>query len=108
LIADEPTTALDVTIQKQIMELLAKLRQELGMSLIIITHNLGIIRNVADRVAVMFRGKIVEEATVEAILSQPKHPYTKALIECIPKMGAKVHRLRSIDYAELEAEVAHA
>jgi ABC-type dipeptide/oligopeptide/nickel transport system ATPase component len=78
------------------------------MSLIIITHNLGIIRNVADRVAVMFRGKIVEEATVDEILSQPKHPYTKALIECIPKMGAKVHRLRSIDYAELDAEVAHA
>lgn len=103
LIADEPTTALDVTIQKQIMELLANLRRELGMSLIIITHNFGIIRDVADRVAVMFRGKIVEEGKVEDILSHPQHPYTKALLDCIPRMGAKVKRLRTIDYAELNA-----
>ncbi|MBL9116298.1 MAG: ABC transporter ATP-binding protein [Verrucomicrobiaceae bacterium] len=103
LIADEPTTALDVTIQKQIMELLAGLRKELGMSLIIITHNLGIIREVADRVAVMFRGNIVEEGDVETILSAPQHPYTKALIDCIPRLGVKVDRLKSIDYAQLDA-----
>ncbi len=103
LIADEPTTALDVTIQKQIMELLVKLRKELGMSLIMITHNFGIIRDVADRVAVMFRGRIVEEGPVEHILRAPQHPYTQALLDCIPKMGAKEERLRAIDYALLEA-----
>ncbi len=103
LIADEPTTALDVTIQKQIMELLVKLRRELGMSLIIITHNFGIIRDVADRVAVMFRGEIVESGSVEDVLRQPQHPYTKALLDCIPKMGSKAKRLRTIDYAELSA-----
>jgi ABC-type dipeptide/oligopeptide/nickel transport system ATPase component len=101
LIADEPTTALDVTIQKQIMDLLARLRKELGMSLIIITHNLGIIREVADRVAVMFRGQIVEEGPVERILANPQHPYTRALLDCIPRMGAKVERLKSIDYSQL-------
>jgi ABC-type dipeptide/oligopeptide/nickel transport system ATPase component len=101
LIADEPTTALDVTIQKQIMDLLARLRKELGMSLIIITHNLGIIREVADRVAVMFRGQIVEEGPVERILANPQHPYTCALLDCIPRMGAKVERLKSIDYSQL-------
>lgn len=105
LIADEPTTALDVTIQKQIMELLVKLRKELGMSLIMITHNFGIIRDVADRVAVMFRGRIVEEGPVEDILRAPQHPYTRALLDCIPKMGAKVKRLQAIDYAALEAHV---
>jgi ABC-type dipeptide/oligopeptide/nickel transport system ATPase component len=103
LVADEPTTALDVTIQKQIMELLVRLRQDLGMSLIMITHNFGIIRDVADRVAVMFRGQIVEEGSVESILRSPQHPYTQALLDCIPKMGAKVKRLRAIDYAALEA-----
>jgi len=105
LVADEPTTALDVTIQKQIMELLVNLRKELGMSLIMITHNFGIIRDVADRVAVMFRGRIVEEGPVEEILRSPKHPYTQALLDCIPKMGAKVKRLQAIDHAALEAHV---
>jgi ABC-type dipeptide/oligopeptide/nickel transport system ATPase component len=101
LIADEPTTALDVTIQKQIMELLVKLRQELGMSLLLITHNFGIIREVADRVAVMFRGRLVEEGKVEDVLKHPQHPYTKALIACVPHMGANLKRLPSIDHSVL-------
>ncbi|MDH4476347.1 MAG: ABC transporter ATP-binding protein [Verrucomicrobiaceae bacterium] len=103
LIADEPTTALDVTIQKQIMELLAELRRSLGMSLILITHNLGIIQNVADRVLVMFRGEIVEQGPVHEILTSPKHPYTQALLACVPRMGTKQHRLRTIDYSQLES-----
>jgi ABC-type dipeptide/oligopeptide/nickel transport system ATPase component len=101
LIADEPTTALDVTIQKQIMELLVKLRRELGMTLMLITHNFGIIREVADRVAVMFRGNLVEEGKVEDVLSHPQHPYTKALIACVPRMGANLKRLPSIDHSTL-------
>jgi ABC-type dipeptide/oligopeptide/nickel transport system ATPase component len=101
LIADEPTTALDVTIQKQIMELLATLRRDLDMSMILITHNFGIIRGVADRVAVMFRGQIVETGPTEQILSHPQHPYTQALLDCVPRMGAKQARLRTIDYAAL-------
>ena len=103
LIADEPTTALDVTIQKQIMDLLAQLRRDLDMSIILITHNLGIIRSVVDRVAVMFRGEIVETGPVDEVLRNPKHPYTKALLACVPRMGPKQPRLHAIDYAELDA-----
>ncbi|MBE2287863.1 MAG: ABC transporter ATP-binding protein [Prosthecobacter sp.] len=101
LIADEPTTALDVTIQKQIMDLLAQLRRDLDMSIILITHNLGIIRSVADRVAVMFRGEIVETGPVDEILRNPQHAYTKALLACIPRMDSKERRLTTIDYAAL-------
>jgi len=101
LIADEPTTALDVTIQKQIMDLLAGLRRDLDMSIILITHNLGIIRSVVDRVAVMFRGEIVETGPVDEILSHPQHAYTKALLACVPRMGAKQERLTTIDYSAL-------
>ncbi len=103
LIADEPTTALDVTIQKQIMDLLAQLRRDLDMSIILITHNLGIIRSVVDRVAVMFRGEIVETGPVDEILRNPQHPYTKALLACVPRMGAKQPRLKVIDYVLLDA-----
>jgi len=106
LIADEPTTALDVTIQKQIMELLASLRRDLNMSLILITHNFGIIRDVADRVAVMFRGQIVETGPTDEVLSRPQHPYTQALLDCVPRMGAKQKHLRTIDYAALNALTA--
>lgn len=102
LIADEPTTALDVTIQKQIMDLLAELRAGLNMSLILITHNLGIVEDVADRIAVMFRGKIVETGPTKEILANPQHPYTQALLECVPRMGAKRARLHAIDYAAIE------
>ncbi len=103
LIADEPTTALDVTIQKQIMDLLADLRKELGMSIILITHNLSIIRSVADRLAVMFRGQIVETGPVDELLRNPQHAYTKALLSCIPRMGPKQPRLQAIDYELLKS-----
>ncbi len=105
LIADEPTTALDVTIQKQIIDLLAELRSGLGMSIILITHNFGIIRDIADKVAVMFRGQIVETGATEEVLVNPKHPYTRALIECVPRLGVKQRRLRAIDYAAIDAAI---
>jgi len=101
LVADEPTTALDVTIQAQIMDLLRELKQKLDMSILLITHNFGIIGGIADRVAVMFRGNIVEYAPAEKILKQPEHPYTKALIDCIPKLGERKRRLTTIDHATL-------
>ena len=97
LVADEPTTALDVTIQAQIMDLLRDLRQKLGMSIVLITHNFGIVKGFADEVIVMFRGDIVEQGPVEEVLNHPEHPYTKALIACIPKLGAKRRRLTTID-----------
>ena len=103
LIADEPTTALDVTIQKQIIDLLAGLRRSLNMSVILITHNFGIIRDVADKVAVMFRGNIVESGPVDEVLNFPRHPYTKALLDCVPRMGAKLDRLKAIDYELIDS-----
>lgn len=96
LVADEPTTALDVTIQAQILDLLRKLRSQLGMSILLITHNFGIVKGFADRVLVMYRGNIVESGSVETILSNPQHPYTKALIACIPKLGNRRERLTTI------------
>ena len=101
LVADEPTTALDVTIQAQIIDLLAQLKAELGMSLILITHNFGIIGGIADEVAVMFRGKIVEQGPVKEVLRAPQHPYTKALIACIPRLGERKRRLTTIDHSTL-------
>lgn len=97
LVADEPTTALDVTIQAQIMDLLRELRERLGMSIALITHNFGIVKGFADEVIVMYRGEIVEQGPVEEVLNNPQHPYTKALIACIPKLGVKQHRLTTID-----------
>jgi oligopeptide/dipeptide ABC transporter ATP-binding protein len=96
LVADEPTTALDVTIQAQILDLLKHLKQQLGMSLLLITHNLGIVGDIADRVAVMYAGQIVEIAPARALLRQPLHPYTRALIASVPVLGATGTRLRSI------------
>ncbi|MEI6351562.1 MAG: ABC transporter ATP-binding protein [Verrucomicrobiota bacterium] len=101
LVADEPTTALDVTIQAQIIQLLKELKQQLRMSMILITHNFGIIGGIADRVAVMFRGDIVEYGPAEQILKAPKHPYTRALIDCIPKLGERKRRLTTIDHSAL-------
>jgi ABC-type dipeptide/oligopeptide/nickel transport system ATPase component len=101
LVADEPTTALDVTIQKQIIELLASLKKELGMSILMITHNFGIVNGFADRVLVMFRGRIVEHGPTREVLQNPQHPYTKALIDCIPRLGQKRHRLTTIDPSQL-------
>ena len=103
LVADEPTTALDVTIQKQIMDLLKELKDNLGMSIILITHNFGIIADFADDVIVMFRGKIVESGSVDSVLNNPQHPYTKALLACIPQIGKEQDRLTTIDYAQLDA-----
>jgi len=102
LIADEPTTALDVTIQKQIIELLQKLREETKMSILLITHNFGIVRGVADDVLVMYRGDIVERGSSHEVLGHPRHPYTKALIACIPRLGARQKRLTTINHKELE------
>lgn len=84
LIADEPTTALDVTIQAQIMELLAKLQKETGMSMILITHDIGLVANMADRVLVMYAGQIIEEALVQELFENPVHPYTRALLGTVP------------------------
>jgi ABC-type dipeptide/oligopeptide/nickel transport system ATPase component len=102
LVADEPTTALDVTIEAQIIDLLKELRTKLNMSIILITHNFGIVDEFADDIEVMFRGEIVESGPAESVLAKPQHPYTKALIKCIPKMGAKLKRLPVVDYASLE------
>jgi peptide/nickel transport system ATP-binding protein len=93
LIADEPTTALDVTVQKAILELMSALKEEMGSSILFITHDLGVIAEIADRVLVMFKGKIVEEGTVEDIFSNPKHPYTKSLLACRPPLQHRLHRL---------------
>ncbi|MEW4490672.1 ABC transporter ATP-binding protein [Thalassoglobus sp. JC818] len=96
LIADEPTTALDVTIQKQILDLLRKLRDERGMSILFITHDLGVIAEIADEVAVMFRGRLVEQGAVEQIFSDPKHPYTKGLLACRPRLESTYRRLPTV------------
>jgi len=96
LVADEPTTALDVTIQAQILELLRELRQRLGMAILLITHNLGIVGDLADRVAVMYAGQIVELAPARELLRRPLHPYTRALLNSVPKLSGGVKRLATI------------
>lgn len=87
LIADEPTTALDVTIQAQILRLLAGLQRELGIALLLITHDLGVVARIADRVHVMYAGAIVESATTQELFTQPRHPYTRGLLSCLPRPG---------------------
>ncbi|WP_431931934.1 ABC transporter ATP-binding protein [Micromonospora sp. RP3T] len=96
LIADEPTTALDVTVQAQIMDLLADLRRDLGMALILITHDLGVVAGVADRIAVMYAGRIVEHADVRSLYRAPAHPYTKGLLESIPRLDVRGQALSTI------------
>ena len=96
LVADEPTTALDVTIQAQILDLLRDLKQRLGMAILLITHNLGIVGDIADRVAVMYAGQIVELAPASEILRRPLHPYTRALMNSVPKLRGNVERLPAI------------
>ena len=88
LIADEPTTALDVTVQKQILELLQKLRRELQLSLLFVTHDLGVVAQIADRIAVMYAGRIVEEGPVSEVLRRPRHPYTEGLLRAAPRLEA--------------------
>nr|WP_319387567.1 ABC transporter ATP-binding protein [uncultured Roseibium sp.] len=97
LIADEPTTALDVTTQAQILDLIAELKEELNMAVLLITHDLGVVAEVAEDVAVMYMGKIVEKADVFSIFENPQHPYTRALLNSVPKIGMeKQHRLPAI------------
>ena len=96
LVADEPTTALDVTIQAQILDLLRDLKQRLGMAILLITHNLGIVGDIADRVAVMYAGQIVETAPARELLRRPLHPYTKALMNSVPKLRGNQDRLQAI------------
>ncbi len=96
LIADEPTTALDVTVQAQILDLLRSLQQEYGMSILFITHDLGVIAEIAHEVCVMYAGKIVEKAEVNALFAQPQHPYTSALVKSVPQLSGERKRLYSI------------
>jgi len=101
LIADEPTTALDVTVQAQILKLLDDLKRKLNMSMLFITHDFGVVEDIADDVIVMFKGKIVERGEVNHVLKKPKHPYTKALLGCVPDaLGKK--QLTPIDYEKLD------
>ncbi len=96
LVADEPTTALDVTIQAQILDLLKDLKKQIGMSILLITHNLGIVGDLADHVCVMYAGRIVEQSPAAELLKKPLHPYTIALMRSIPRLGARAARLQSI------------
>ena len=96
LIADEPTTALDVTIQAQILDLMLDLRDEFGMAIMIITHNMGVIAETADRVLVMYAGRIIEEAPVTRLFDHPLHPYTRGLLECVPSLAQDRDRLVAI------------
>ncbi|MDB6031691.1 MAG: transporter ATP-binding protein [Verrucomicrobiales bacterium] len=96
LVADEPTTALDVTIQAQIIELLRDLKRQFGMAMLLITHNLGIVGDIADRVAVMYAGQIVELAPANALLTRPFHPYTQALMSSVPKLRSTATKLTAI------------
>ena len=96
LIADEPTTALDVTIQAQIMDLLLRLQKEQGMALVLITHDLAVVSEVAQRVAVMYAGKVIEQNGVPAIFERPQHPYTRALLQSIPDFAKEGSRLSSL------------
>ncbi len=89
LIADEPTTALDVSVQAMILDLFAKLRNELGLAIVLITHNLGVVAAVCDRVAVMYLGRIIEAAPTPELLADPRHPYTRRLLEAVPRLGAQ-------------------
>ena len=97
LIADEPTTSLDLTIQAQYLALLEELQERHRLALIFITHNLGIVSRICDRVAVMYAGRIVEMGPVRQLFAAPAHPYTRALLESIPRLGAKLERLAAID-----------
>ncbi|MBA3696129.1 MAG: ABC transporter ATP-binding protein [Methylotenera sp.] len=100
LIADEPTTALDVTVQAQILKLLDELKTRMNMGMLFITHDFGVVADIADKVVVMFRGEIVEAGTKDEVLGNPQHPYTKALLACVPDAEGK-NPLRPIDYAWL-------
>jgi oligopeptide/dipeptide ABC transporter ATP-binding protein len=97
LIADEPTSALDVTIQAQVLDLIAKLRRELGMTVVLITHDLGVVAEQCERVAVMYAGQVVEAGSTRDIIAAPRHPYTRGLIASIPRLGEPAYRIRAIE-----------
>jgi len=97
LIADEPTTALDVTIQAQILELIRRLRDEHGTAVLLITHDMGVIAEMADRVVVMYAGQVVEQAAVEQLFADQRHPYTRLLLRSVPRVQVRAGRLRSIE-----------
>ena len=105
LIADEPTTALDVTVQAQILKLLDELKQRMHMAMLFITHDFGVVADIADDVVVMFRGEIVETGTKQNVLENPQHPYTKALLACVPDIEGK-KALKPMDYSWLANKVA--
>jgi peptide/nickel transport system ATP-binding protein len=105
LIADEPTTALDVTIQAQILTLMNDLRERLGTAVILITHDLGVVAEMADRVVVMYAGRKVEEAKVEALFATPRHPYTLGLLASVPRLGANVDAVERTRLAEIPGMV---
>jgi peptide/nickel transport system ATP-binding protein len=107
LIADEPTTALDVTVQAQILKLLDELKTRMNMGMLLITHDFGVVADIADDVIVMFRGQIVESGAVSDVLQNPQHPYTKALLDCVPDAEGK-KQLKPIDYAWLNTQAATA
>ncbi len=105
LIADEPTTALDVTVQAQVLKLLNSLKQKKQMTMLFITHDFGVVNDIADEVIVMFKGNIVEQGSVGKVLKNPKHPYTKALMRCVPDIHGR-KKIQPIDYRKLEKEMA--
>jgi ABC-type dipeptide/oligopeptide/nickel transport system ATPase component len=105
LIADEPTTALDVTVQAQVLKLLNTLKQKKQMTMLFITHDFGVVNDIADEVIVMFKGNIVEQGSVGKVLKNPKHPYTKALMRCVPDIHGR-KKIQPIDYRKLEKEIA--
>ncbi len=111
LIADEPTTALDVTIQEQILELMKELQQKKGTSILFITHDLGVVAQIADEVVVMYKGHVVEQASAKELFADPRHPYTKALLSAIPKPGKEYRKKRletvdeNIDYLSFPKEL---
>jgi len=96
LVADEPTTALDVTVQAQVLELLAQARAELGMAILLVTHNLGVVEGIADRVAVLYAGQVVEHGPTADVLARPLHPYTRALVASVPRLGQATDRLGAL------------
>ncbi len=111
LIADEPTTALDVTIQAQILKLMKELQQKKGTSILFITHDLGVVAQIADEVVVMYKGHVVEQASAKELFADPRHPYTKALLSAIPKPGKEYRKKRletvdeNIDYLSFQKEL---
>jgi peptide/nickel transport system ATP-binding protein len=105
LIADEPTTALDVTVQAQILDLMRQLKAKTGTAIILITHNLGLVAEMAQRVIVMYGGRKVEEASIEALFARPRHPYTRALLGSVPRLGASAGEARSARLAEIPGVV---